>query len=104
MYSSHINFIFASACYMLLGTDKSKYGSISATLQQKQFDTSNNQLTLQFHMLMLNTILQDIYTNSLVLYSPRLSLMLMDMSCICILLWSNLLKPLLKRKTLITLA
>jgi hypothetical protein len=55
MYSSHINFIFASACYMLLGTDKSKYGSISATLQQKQFDTSNNQLTLQFHMLMICT-------------------------------------------------
>ena len=55
MYNSHINFIFTSACYMLLVTDKSKYGPTSATLQQKQFNTSNNQLTLQFHRLMTCT-------------------------------------------------
>ena len=55
MYSSHIIVIFASTCYMLLVTYKSKYGSTAPTLQQKQFDTSNNQLTLQFHRLMICT-------------------------------------------------
>ena len=55
MYSSHINFIFVSACYMLLVTDKCKYGSTAATLLQKQLDPSYNQLILQFHKLMICT-------------------------------------------------
>ena len=64
MYSSHINFIFVSACYMLLVTDKSKYGSTAATLLQKQLNISNNQLILQFHKLMIctgGTQVQDLY-------------------------------------------
>ena len=64
MYSSHINFIFVSACYMLLVTDKSKYGATAATLLQKQLNTSNNQLILQFHKLMIcteGTQVQDLY-------------------------------------------
>ena len=42
MYSSHLNFIFSSVCYifyMLLVT--SKYGITAATVLQEQFGTCN---------------------------------------------------------------
>jgi hypothetical protein len=49
----------------------------------------------------LNTIVHDMYINVLVLYSPILLLILIDMNCTNTLLWSNFLKTLLKRKTLL---
>ena len=49
----------------------------------------------------LNTIVHDMYINVVVLYSPILLLILMDMNCTNILLWSNFLKTLLKRKALL---
>ena len=49
----------------------------------------------------LNTIVHDMYINVLVLYSPILLLILMDMNCTNTLLWANLLKTLLKRKVLL---
>jgi hypothetical protein len=49
----------------------------------------------------LNTIVHDMYINVVVLYSPILLLILMDMNCTNTLLWSNFLKTLLKRKALL---
>ena len=54
MYSSHLNFIFSSVCYifyMLLVT--SKYGITVATVLQEQFGTCNDHLNL--HCLRLMT-------------------------------------------------
>ena len=63
MYSSHINFIFVSACYMLLVTDKCKYDSTASTLQKRQLNTSYNQLIPHFHKLICteDTQVQDLH-------------------------------------------
>ena len=55
MYSSHLNFIFSSVCYilyMLLVT--SKYGITAATVLQEQFGTCNDHLNLQCLRLMIH--------------------------------------------------
>jgi len=52
MYSSHLNFIFSSACYMLLVTGRSKHGLTAVTEVQEQ---CNNQQTLLFLRLMICT-------------------------------------------------
>lgn len=55
MYSSHLNFIFSSVCYifyMLLVT--SKYGITVATVLQEQFGTCNDHLNLQCLRLMIH--------------------------------------------------
>ena len=51
MYSSHLNLIFSSVCYMLLVT--SKYGLTAATVLQEEFGTCNDRLNLQFLRLMI---------------------------------------------------
>ena len=55
MYSSHLNFIFSSVCYILyMLIVASKYGITAATVLQEQFDTCNDHLNFQCHRLMIH--------------------------------------------------
>ena len=74
--------------------------ALAHRVQHKVIKNIVSMKLIRFKNLYLNIIVLGKYINVLVLYSPILLLILMDMNCTNTLPWSNFLKTLLKRKAL----